>query len=212
MVLTPNEGRPTDGPPGQAANPGQLNKTDRGQPKKGCVGYAFVILGVVVLILFVAVLAGGFIGSRSERAVATVETMEGQDTASVDRTGALFQVEADSNYVQLEGEGGAPSLIVYFEAGREDAAVNFQSAAGPIQAYAQANPNARFEVVGFEDATAEADTTNPLAERRASNIAEALANLGIDNQRIGIRNAREGARTLRPDDNTGRVEVRTISQ
>ena len=201
MVLTPNEARPATGAAGRSANPGQ--------PDKGCLGYAFAILGVVVLIVFVAVLAGGFIGSRSERSVVT---MEGADTASVDRTGALFEVDADEPFVQLEGEGGTPGLIIYFQADREEAGVDFASAVGPIREWAEANPGARFEVVGFEDEDVEGDTENPLAERRASAIAEAMANVGIAPERIGIRTAREGATTLRPGDTTGRVEIRTIAQ
>lgn len=201
MVLTPNEGRPATG---HAQRP--VSQGDQG---KGCLGYGFAILGVVVLILFVAVLSGSFIGSRSER---SVQTMEGADTATADRTGALFEVEADTPFVQLESATGAPNLIIYFEAGREEAGVDFTSAVAPIQEYAAANPNSRFEVVGFEDETVEGDTDNPLAERRASNIAEALANVGIASERIGIRSARQGDNTLRPGDNTGRVEIRTIEQ
>jgi outer membrane protein OmpA-like peptidoglycan-associated protein len=201
MVLTPNEARPATG---EVQRP-----VDQGKPDKGFLGYAAAMLVAVVLIVFVAVLAGGFIGSRSERSVAT---MEGADTASADRTGALFEVEADTPFVQLESASGAPNLVIYFEAGREEAGVDFASAVAPIQEYAAANPNSRFEIVGFEDETVEGDTANPLAERRASAIAEAMANTGIAAERIGTRIAGPDSGTLRSGDNTGRVEIRTIEE
>lgn len=201
MVLTPNEARPATG---------EAHRTvGQGRPDKGFLGYAAAMLGAVVLIVFVAVLAGGFIGSRSERSVAT---MEGADTASADRTGALFEIDADSPFVQLESATGAPNLVIYFEAGREEAGVDFASAVSPIQEYAAANPNSRFEVVGFEDQAVEGETQNPLAERRASAIAEAMANTGIAAERIGIRVAGPDSGTLRTGDNKGRVEIRTIEE
>jgi hypothetical protein len=183
--------------------------THQRRDNSGFLGYAGILFIAVTVVLVIAAIAGGFISSRSQQSVID----KGADTASADREGALFVLNPDEGpFVQMETETGSPQLVIYFQANREDLAVDFQQAVGPIQAWAQANPDDQFEVVGFEDNRVEGDTANPLAERRASAVAEALASAGIASDRILIRNAQDGEATLRSDDSTGRVEVRTVSR
>lgn len=205
MAQTPNQRPPATGSP----HVGNSENMSRGN-----LGFAGLIIGLVLILILIAVFAdrsGGSAPPVASSDGAMADGMRGNDTASADREGALFELDPDQAFVKLQSPAGTPNLIIYFQAEPADLTVNFAEAAEPIQNYAEQNPDAQFEVIGFADTRTENDTPEPLAAARAATVAEALNNAGIDPSRLVVRGAADGAAPLRSGDNTGRAEVRTLT-
>jgi outer membrane protein OmpA-like peptidoglycan-associated protein len=102
---------------------------------------------------------------------------------------------------------GLPRLSVYFDTASSDVTADFDGAAADIKAYADANPDARFDVSGYNDPRGDAAMNAELSKARAVKVAAALVALGIAANRIDLEKPPETTDTSATMENARRVDV-----
>jgi cytochrome c oxidase subunit 2 len=102
---------------------------------------------------------------------------------------------------------GLPRLSVYFDTAKSDVTADFDAAAADIKAYADANPEARFDVSGYNDPRGDAAMNAELSKARAIKVATALVALGIAQSRIDLEKPPETTDTTTTMENARRVDV-----
>jgi outer membrane protein OmpA-like peptidoglycan-associated protein len=102
---------------------------------------------------------------------------------------------------------GLPRLSVYFDTARSDVTPEFDAAAADIKAYADANPDARFDVSGYNDPRGDAAMNAELSKARAIKVAAALVALGIAQNRIDLEKPPETTDATTTMENARRVDV-----
>jgi len=86
-----------------------------------------------------------------------------------------------------------PMLTVYFDLGSATVIEDFETAAGDVLAYLEANPEATLAISGYNDASGNAEINAALSRDRAQNVQAALMALGV---------SEETADLVRPEDTT----------
>lgn len=102
---------------------------------------------------------------------------------------------------------GLPRLSVYFDTAKADVTPEFDAAAADIKAYADANPEARFDVSGYNDPRGDAAFNAELSKNRAQRVAAALVALGIAESRIDLEKPPETTDATTSMENARRVDV-----
>jgi outer membrane protein OmpA-like peptidoglycan-associated protein len=102
---------------------------------------------------------------------------------------------------------GLPRLSVYFDTAKSDVTPEFDGAAADIKAYADANPDARFDVSGYNDPRGDAAFNAELSKARAMKVAAALVALGIAQDRIDLEKPPETTDSTTTMENARRVDV-----
>lgn len=102
---------------------------------------------------------------------------------------------------------GVPRLSVFFDTAKSDVTGEFNAAAADLKAYADANPEARFDVSGYNDPRGDAAMNAELSKARATKVAAALVALGIAQNRIDLEKPPETADTTTTMENARRVDI-----
>ena len=149
-------------------------------------GLAALVFGGGATIMVVAAIAGMYLSSRSEGAVAAAaETAEMAAMTPAEPEMAAPEIPEGDGLV-FELVDGKPKETVYFAVGSSNVAPDFAEVSAPIKAWMDANPTDRVNVTGFTDPTGDAAANERLGKARAEAVQAALVNLGIAADRIDM--------------------------
>jgi outer membrane protein OmpA-like peptidoglycan-associated protein len=167
----------------------------------GVVRTGLIAVGVLATILAGAGVIGTIIGQRI-------------DTPAVAPPPAPAAPYAPAAPATPQGAGvvkavvvGIPRLSVYFDTAKSDITPEFDAAAADLKAYADANPEARFDVSGYNDPRGDAAFNAELSKARAIKVAAALVALGIAQSRIDLEKPPETTDSTTSMENARRVDV-----
>lgn len=149
----------------------------------GFLGFAAIVFAGLALIVFATMLLGQYIGSRGD-APPPPPVVAAPAPAPAPVVPA--PVIPDGAGVVGETVNGKPKVSVYFDTGKANIAPDFAAAVAPVKAWADANPDARFAVSGFNDPTGNAALNAELSKNRAQAVAAALAEQGVAADRIDL--------------------------
>lgn len=166
----------------------------------GIVRTGLIAAGVVGAILIGAGVIGTIIGQRVDTPAVAPPPAPAVPYAP---TPAVPQGAGVVKLVVL----GLPRLSVYFDTAQSDVTPEFDAAAADIKAYADANPDARFDVSGYNDPRGDAAFNAELSKNRAQRVAAALVALGIAESRIDLEKPPETTDSTTTMENARRVDV-----
>lgn len=175
---------PAPAAPAAAHNDADRRSAAALQPDSGgFLGFAAIVFAGLALIVFATMLLGQYIGSRGDAPPPPpVVAAPAPAPAPV----APAPVIPDGAGVVGETVNGKPKVSVYFDTGKADIAPDFAAAVAPVKAWADANPDARFAVSGFNDPTGNAALNAELSKNRAEAVAAALTEQGVAADRIDL--------------------------
>ncbi len=115
-------------------------------------------------------------------------------------------IPAGAGVIAAETEG-KPMVSVYFDTASAEVTPDFAAAAAPVKAWVDTHPGARLAVSGYNDPRGDAALNAELSKNRASNVAAALAALGIDAGAIDLVKPAETSDSASDLAGARRVEV-----